>query len=86
MFSDELNRLSAISGVTPKHPLVQKMTQLSEKSMAPFLMLVHFGEGTPTTKTTFEDSLQGLYINKIDVNKVARDTQASADKWFKPKK
>ncbi|WP_103108014.1 ABC transporter substrate-binding protein [Brevibacillus reuszeri] len=86
MFSDDLNRLSAISGVTPKHPLVQKMTQLSEKSMAPFLMLVHFGEGTPTTKTTFEDSLQGLYINKIDVDKVAGDTQASADKWFKPKK
>lgn len=85
MFSDELNRLSAIPGVAPKHPLVQKMTQLSEKSMAPYLMLVHFGEGTPTTKTTFEDSMQGMYINQIDVNKVAEDTQASADKWFKPK-
>lgn len=86
MFSDDLDRLSAISGVTPKHPLVQKMTQLSEKSMAPYLMLVHFGEGTPTTKTTFEDAMQGLYINQINVEKVAEDTQASADKWFKPKK
>jgi ABC-type glycerol-3-phosphate transport system substrate-binding protein len=86
MFSDDLNRLSAIAGVTPKHPLVQKMTQLSEKSMAPFLMLVHFGEGTPTTKTTFEDSLQGLYIDKLNVDQVAEATQASADKWFKPQK
>jgi ABC-type glycerol-3-phosphate transport system substrate-binding protein len=86
MFSDDLNRLSAIAGVTPKHPLVQKMTQLSEKSMAPFLMLVHFGEGTPTTKTTFEDSLQGLYIDKLNVDQVAEATQASADKWFKPPK
>lgn len=86
MFSDDLSRLSAIAGVTPKHPLVQKMTQLSEKSMAPYLMLVHFGEGTPTTKTTFEDSLQGMYIGKLTVDKVAEDTQASADKWFKPKK
>lgn len=86
MFSDELNRLSAIPGVTPKHPLVQKMTQLSEKSMTSYMMLVHFGEGTPTTKTTFEDSLQGLYINKLTVDQVAEAAQASADKWFKPKK
>ncbi|MFF0829740.1 ABC transporter substrate-binding protein [Brevibacillus sp. NPDC003359] len=86
MFSDDLDRLSAITGVTPKHPLVQKMTQLSEKSMTPYLMLVHFGEGTPTTKTIFEDAMQGLYINQINVDKVAEDTQASADKWFKPKK
>lgn len=86
MFSDDLSRLSAIAGVTPKHPLVQKMAQLSDKSMVPFLMLVHFGEGTPTTKTTFEDSLQGMYIGKLTVDKVAEDTQASAGKWFKPKK
>lgn len=85
-FSDELNRLSAIPGVTPKNPLVQKMTQLSEKSMVPYLMLVHFGEGTPTTKTTFEDSLQGMYIDKLTVEQVADATQASADKWFQPVK
>ncbi|UYZ13237.1 extracellular solute-binding protein [Brevibacillus sp. WF146] len=86
LFSDELNRVSPIPGVTPKHPLVQKMTQLSETSMVPFLMLVHFGEGTPTTKTAFEDSLQGMYINKLTVEQVAEATQASADKWFAPKK
>lgn len=86
MFSDDLNRLSAISGVTPKHPLVQKMTELSEKSMTSYMMLVHFGEGTPTTKTTFEDSLQGMYINKLTVDQVADATKASAAKWFQPKK
>jgi raffinose/stachyose/melibiose transport system substrate-binding protein len=85
MFSDELNRLSAIPGVTPKHPLLQKMAQLSEQSMTSYMMLVHFSEGTPTTKTTFEDSLQGMYIGQLTVDKVAEDTQASADKWFQPK-
>ena len=39
----------------------------------------HFG-----TKTTFEDSLQGMYIGQLTVDKVAEDTQASADKWFEP--
>lgn len=86
MFSDELNRFSAIPGVTPKHPLVQKMVQLSEQSMTSYLMLVHFSEGTPTTKTTFENSLQGMYIGQLTVDKVAEDTQASADKWFQPQK
>jgi len=86
LFSDELNRFSAIPGVEPKNPLVQKMTQLSDKSMVPFLMLVHFGDGTPTTKTLFENSLQGMYINKLTVEQVAEETQASADKWFKPAK
>jgi ABC-type glycerol-3-phosphate transport system substrate-binding protein len=86
LFSDELNRVSAVGGVSPKHPLVQKMTQWSERSMVPYLMLVHFGEGTPTTKTTFEDSLQGMYINKLTAEQVAEATQASADKWFVPQK
>ena len=58
MFSDELNRMSAIPGVTPKHPLVKKLTEMSEKSNTPYFMLVHLGDGSPTTKTTFENALQ----------------------------
>ncbi|CAM3423637.1 ABC transporter substrate-binding protein [Brevibacillus invocatus] len=86
MFSDQLNRLSAIPGVVPQHPMLKKMTELSEKSMTSYMMLVHFSEGTPTTKTTFENSLQGMYIGQLAVDKVAEDTQASLEKWFQPKK
>ncbi|CAG7618793.1 Multiple sugar-binding protein [Paenibacillus solanacearum] len=86
MFSDELTRVSPIKGVEPKHPLLKRMAQLSEKSSTPYLLLTNFSQGTPTTKTTFEDSLQGMYIGKLTVDKVAQDTQASADKWFKPQK
>jgi len=86
MYSDELNRISPINGVSPQHPLLKKMTELTAKSNTPYLMLTNFGGGTPTTKTTFEDSLQGMYVGKLTPEKVAEDTQASADKWFKPKK
>ncbi|UFJ41386.1 extracellular solute-binding protein [Brevibacillus humidisoli] len=86
MYSDELNRVSAISGVVPKHPLVKKMTELTEKSNTPYLMLVHFGDGTPTTKTTFENALQGMYIDQLTVEQVADEAQKSADKWFTPQK
>ncbi|CAG7643182.1 extracellular solute-binding protein [Paenibacillus allorhizosphaerae] len=86
LFSDELTRVSPIKGVEPKHPLLKRMATLSEKSSTPYLLLTNFSQGTPTTKTTFEDSLQGMYIGKLTVDKVAQDTQASADKWFKPQK
>jgi len=86
MYSDELNRISPIKGVSPKHPLLKKMTELTAKDNTPYLMLTDFSGGTPTTKTTFEDSLQGMYIGKLTPEQVAKETQASADKWFKPKK
>ncbi|WP_248926102.1 ABC transporter substrate-binding protein [Paenibacillus hamazuiensis] len=85
LFSDELTRVSPIKGVEPKNPLLKRMAQLSEKGSTPYLLLTNFSQGTPTTKTTFEDSLQGMYIGKLTPEKVAEDTQASADKWFKPK-
>jgi raffinose/stachyose/melibiose transport system substrate-binding protein len=84
LFSDTLTRVSPIKGVEPQHPLLKKMAALSEKNSTPYLLLTNFSQGTPTTKTTFEDSLQGMYIGKLTVEKVAEDTQASANKWFKP--
>lgn len=86
LFSDELTRISPINGVEPKHALLKKMAAHSEKNSTPYMLLTNFSQGTPTTKTTFEDSLQGMYIGKLTVEKVAEDTQASADKWFKPQK
>ncbi len=83
MFSDELNQMSAIPGVTPKHPLVKKLTEMSEKSNTPYFMLVHLGDGSPTTKTTFENALQGMYIDKLTADDVIEETQKSLDKWFK---
>ncbi|TVY07532.1 ABC transporter substrate-binding protein [Paenibacillus cremeus] len=85
-FSDDLARLSPVKGVEPKHPLLKRMAALSAKSSTPYLLLTNFSQGTPTTKTTFEDSLQGMFIGKLTPEKVAEDTQASLEKWFKPAK
>jgi ABC-type glycerol-3-phosphate transport system substrate-binding protein len=86
MFSDELTRLSPVKGIEPKNPLLKKMGELSEKNSTPYLLLTNFSQGTPTTKTTFENALQGMYIGKLTADQVAEETQASADKWFKPQK
>lgn len=83
MFSDELNRLSAVSGVEPKHELVKQVAQASEANTTPYLLLVYFGEGSPTTKTVFEDSLQGMYLGEISKEQVLEDAQANVERVAK---
>jgi raffinose/stachyose/melibiose transport system substrate-binding protein len=80
MFSDELNRPSAISGTQPNHPIVAQVTEAIEASSTPYLMLVHFGKGSPTGKTVFEDSLQGMYLGQLSVEQVAQAAQEAADR------
>ncbi|TBL77844.1 ABC transporter substrate-binding protein [Paenibacillus thalictri] len=85
-FSDELSRVSPVKGVTPKHPLLKRMAELSEKNSTPYLLLTNFSQGTPTTKSTFEDSMQGMFVGQLTPEKVAENTQTSLEKWFKPAK
>ncbi|WP_062350810.1 ABC transporter substrate-binding protein [Bacillus kwashiorkori] len=80
LFSDEVNRLSAITGVVPKHPIVKQITEDMEKSFTPYLMLVHFGEGEPTTKTTFENALQGMYLGEITLEDVIQEAQENYER------
>lgn len=80
MFSDELNTLSAINGVSPQHPYLSQLTEAIEKSSTPYLMLVHYGKGSPTGKTVFENSLQGMYLGQLTVEQVAKEAQDAADR------
>ncbi len=80
MFSDHLSRVSAVNGVKAKNEIVQQVTEASENSSTPYLMLVHFGEGSPSTKTVFEDGLQGLYLGEITKEELLKEAQENADK------
>lgn len=73
IFTEEANRLSAIDGVVPEHPLVKEIADASSKSATPYLMLVHFGEGETTTKTIFENALQGLFLDELSVDEVIEE-------------
>ncbi|MDF2680676.1 MAG: sugar transporter substrate-binding protein [Brevibacillus sp.] len=84
MFANELKMISAMPGVTIQDPLLNKMAELSQSSSTPYLMIVHFSEGNPTTKKTLENSLQGMYLNKLTPEQVADEVQKSAATWFAP--
>lgn len=83
IFSNEVNRLSAISGIEPEHPLVKQIAQAGSKNSTPYLMLVHFGEGETTTKTIFENALQGLYLNELTVEEVIKESEENVNRIIK---
>lgn len=83
IFTEESNRLSAVNGVTPKHPIVKEISTAAAANSTPYLMLVHFGEGEPTTKTTFENALQGMFLGKLTVDGVIEEAQKNADRAAK---
>ncbi|MFD2369014.1 ABC transporter substrate-binding protein [Brevibacillus sp. GCM10020057] len=84
LFANSLKRISAVPGVTTEDPLVNKMAELSQSSPTPYLMVVYFAHGNPTTKQVLENSLQGMYLNKLTPEQVAEEMQKSAATWFEP--
>jgi raffinose/stachyose/melibiose transport system substrate-binding protein len=84
VFANEFKRISAVPGVSTDDPLVNKMAGLSQSSSTPYLMVVHFNEGNPTTKMTLENALQGMYLGQLTPEQVAQELQKSAESWFAP--
>ncbi|TQK74138.1 carbohydrate ABC transporter substrate-binding protein (CUT1 family) [Brevibacillus sp. AG162] len=84
LFANQFKRISAVPGVSTDDPLVNKMAELSQSSATPYLMVVNFAEGKPTTKQTLENALQGMYLGKLTPAQVVEEVQKSASTWFPP--
>lgn len=83
-FANEFKRISAVPGVATDDPLVNKMTELSQSNSTPYLMVVHFAQGNPTTKQVLENALQGMYLGELTPEQVVEEVQKSAETWFEP--
>jgi raffinose/stachyose/melibiose transport system substrate-binding protein len=86
LFADTFGRVAAVQGVEPSDPIVKQMADADNKYGTPYMMVVDFNSGTPTTKSTLENELQGMYLGKESPENVSAKVQASADSWFHPKK
>lgn len=84
MLSNELKRISPIPGVESDYDLVTKIAQYANQNATPYLMLVHFNEGNPTSKQDLEMALQGLFLDALTAEEVAQKVQESVDQWFQP--
>ncbi|NGQ94894.1 extracellular solute-binding protein [Brevibacillus sp. SYP-B805] len=83
-FANSLMRISAVPDVKTEDPLINKMADLISTSPTPYLMVVNFNEGNPTTKQTLETALQGMYLGQLTPEQVAQEVQKSAETWFAP--
>lgn len=75
---------SPIKGLTTEDPLIKEIADLSVTNATPYLAVASLSQGDPTTKTTLENSLQGMFLGKLTPRQVVQEAQKSADTWFKP--
>ncbi|MDQ0340018.1 raffinose/stachyose/melibiose transport system substrate-binding protein [Caldalkalibacillus uzonensis] len=86
LFANELKRISAVPNVQTDDPMVQKMADLAAENSTPYMILVYFNEGNPTTKQELEAALQGMYLDELTPEEVADKVQQSVNTWFEPNK
>ncbi|PID56511.1 sugar ABC transporter substrate-binding protein [candidate division KSB3 bacterium] len=86
MVSEDLHSIPTIPGVKASDPLISKILRSASnpETSEPYMILIHFNQGNPSTKTEFQNLLQGMYLEKLSPEEVAQGVQKSADTWFKP--
>ena len=84
LFTNEFKMISAIPGVTSEDELVNSLGKAITENSTPYMMVIDFAEGNPTTKATFETELQGMYLGDQTPEEVAKKVQESAKSWYKP--
>ncbi|HWO74998.1 MAG TPA: extracellular solute-binding protein [Bacillus sp. (in: firmicutes)] len=84
LFTEEFKMISAIPGIESNDELVNGLSQAVENMSMPYLILVHFAGGNPSTKVTLETELQGMYLGDKTPQEVAEAVQKNAETWFEP--
>ncbi|MCS7463735.1 extracellular solute-binding protein [Paenibacillus doosanensis] len=84
LVANELMKPSTIPGVQASDPIVTKISEYANSIATPYMFVVHFSAGNPTSKTVLETSMQGMYLNKQTPQQVTEEVQKSVDTWFKP--
>ncbi|MBW7452582.1 ABC transporter substrate-binding protein [Paenibacillus sepulcri] len=84
LFANEMKRVSPIPGVTADDPIIAQFAEYAGTISTPYMMVTNFNSGNPTTKVTLENSMQALYLDKLNAEQVAEELQKNADTWFKP--
>ncbi|KHE68618.1 ABC transporter substrate-binding protein [Halobacillus sp. BBL2006] len=84
LFTEEFKMISAIPGIESEDQLVNDLSQAVEEMSTPYMMLVYFAGGNPSTKATIETELQGMYLGERTPEEVAKAVQESAASWYEP--
>lgn len=84
LFTDKINQISPVVGVTPSNPLLAEFAQGMVEYPAPYLLLVDFRYGDPSGSTIMGNELQRLFLGETTPEEVANAIQTGVSQWFVP--
>lgn len=81
---DETFIIPVAPGVKISDPVVNKINAARAQFSTPFLNVVGFRFGTPTSSNILQPGLQKLVVGGTTAAALAKDTQAAVASWYKP--
>lgn len=76
--------ISAIPGITSDDALLNDISNSTANEATPYMWVTNFTGGDPTTKSLLESELQGMYLDQVTPEEVAKKVQENAKAWFTP--
>lgn len=84
LFVREFSMISAIPGITSDDALLNDISNSTANEATPYMWVTNFTGGDPTTKSLLESELQGMYLDQVTPEEVAKKVQENAKAWFMP--
>lgn len=82
MFSDELQQISAVPGVTPTGEELSEIVGLMNDVGTPYLMLTAFRFGQPSGSTLLQNEMQAVLAGDQEVSDAVTNIQRGVAEWY----
>lgn len=82
MFTDELQQISAVPGVTPSSEDLSELVGLMNDAGTPYLMLTAFRFGQPSGSTLLQNEMQAVLAGDKSVEEAVTNIQRGVAEWF----
>jgi raffinose/stachyose/melibiose transport system substrate-binding protein len=84
-FTDGLQQISPVPGVTPKGVVLAQAVKDYAANPSPYLTYAYFSAGTPGAWDLASKELSNAVLGKVTAAQAAASIQRGVDQWFKPK-
>ena len=82
MFTDELQQISAVPGVTPTSEDLAELVQLMNEVGTPYLMLTAFRYGQPSGSTLLQNEMQAVLAGDKALDEAITNIQRGVAEWY----
>ena len=82
MFTNELQQISAVPGVTPTSASLATMVDMMNEQGTPYLMLTAFRFGQPSGSTLLQNEMQAVLAGDKTVAEAVTNIQRGVAEWF----